>query len=267
MPTYPTSPGWPGGGGSGVSSRTSNWNDILIGASNIAGGILSDAAGRAESRRNRKWQVDFFRNRYQWQMEDMRRAGLNPILAASQSPGGVPSGGVAQQGAAGEGLAAAGGSVLDAIHRRQQIRIQQAAIDKADADARSAAAQADIDEETRDILTKKPHMSVDVSVRGKPTGVVERTGPTLLEQQLRADLEATGSSAQQSRAIAQTQTAIQRMSNAQAELFATYQRNENVTEMTKMLVNIGGMAAKQALNAAQHLITNKVPVGKPRIGF
>ena len=36
--------------------------------------------------------VRSFKNRYQWQMEDMRRAGLNPILAYRQGPPGGPQG-------------------------------------------------------------------------------------------------------------------------------------------------------------------------------
>jgi hypothetical protein len=50
-------------------------------------------------------QKEFYRNRYQWMVKDMRRAGINPILAASSagfSTGGTPS--VAQaQGHPGSG--------------------------------------------------------------------------------------------------------------------------------------------------------------------
>jgi hypothetical protein len=34
---------------------------------------------------------EMYRNRYQWQMEDMKKAGLNPILSAQMSAGGGPS--------------------------------------------------------------------------------------------------------------------------------------------------------------------------------
>lgn len=41
--------------------------------------------------------VDAYKSRYVWTMNDMANAGLNPILAASQGVGGVPGAPVAQQ--------------------------------------------------------------------------------------------------------------------------------------------------------------------------
>lgn len=55
---------------------------------------LNFALGRANSAYAYNQSVDAYRNRYQWQMSDMRKAGLNPMLAAQggMSPGGSPTG-------------------------------------------------------------------------------------------------------------------------------------------------------------------------------
>ena len=44
---------------------------------------------------NRKFQERMTKNRYQYQMADMKKAGLNPILASGQAPPGAPPGAMA----------------------------------------------------------------------------------------------------------------------------------------------------------------------------
>ncbi len=54
----------------------------LIG-SGIQAGIAAGAASRS-----RRWARKNYKHRFQWSMEDMRKAGLNPILAAGGGLGG-----------------------------------------------------------------------------------------------------------------------------------------------------------------------------------
>lgn len=80
------------------------WGQVVGGIASLAGGLLSnkqskentetaiDASQNATAtqyRRNKK----MYQNRYQWMTRDMRKAGLNPILAASGgfNPGSSPS--------------------------------------------------------------------------------------------------------------------------------------------------------------------------------
>lgn len=65
----------------------------LIGlAGDIFGGVFG--ASSAKKAADVAWhrQRKFYKHRYQWQMKDMRKAGLNPILSAGGAPGtgGVP---------------------------------------------------------------------------------------------------------------------------------------------------------------------------------
>lgn len=65
------------------------------GAVNLGGKYLEDELiGDPNSAAAYRRQKDFYKQRYQWMMKDMRKAGLNPILAAGSagfSTGGTPS--------------------------------------------------------------------------------------------------------------------------------------------------------------------------------
>ncbi len=58
----------------------------------VAGGLLTNAANSARTQRQMDFQERMSRNRYQYTMEDMKKAGLNPILAYKQGGGSAPSG-------------------------------------------------------------------------------------------------------------------------------------------------------------------------------
>lgn len=69
---------------------------LALGAMGAAGSIGSSLAsglfGAAEARKNRKFQERMATTKYQYTMADMRKAGLNPMLAYSQGAGAAPGG-------------------------------------------------------------------------------------------------------------------------------------------------------------------------------
>ena len=62
-----------------------DWSSLAGGAANLAGSAVSAYFSW-------KHQKEVIQNRHQWEVEDMRKAGLNPILSAggSGSPGNAP---------------------------------------------------------------------------------------------------------------------------------------------------------------------------------
>lgn len=73
---------------------------VVGAAANIGGTAFQYYAQKEAQKKNKK----NYKNRYLWQMEDMRNAGLNPILSYQQSPG---SGAMAPSGQVGGGAAEA----------------------------------------------------------------------------------------------------------------------------------------------------------------
>lgn len=71
-----------------------SWLSNTLGS--VAGSILGSAVqnhyNSANAAQANAWNVENYKHRYQWAVEDMRNAGLNPILAATNGIGGSISG-------------------------------------------------------------------------------------------------------------------------------------------------------------------------------
>lgn len=65
---------------------------VAGGVSSIIGGMLSNSAARHAATVANQRNVYNYQHRYQWAMEDMQKAGLNPMLAATQGIGGSING-------------------------------------------------------------------------------------------------------------------------------------------------------------------------------
>lgn len=118
-------------------------------AGSIAGSIFGSAIqghyNSAASAQQNEWNVENYKHRYQWAMEDMRNAGLNPILAATNGIGGS----IAGSSAASIGMPDIAGNISSA--RGVSVASKQAKvaehlsasqIEKNIADAKSSAANA-----------------------------------------------------------------------------------------------------------------------------
>lgn len=112
---------------------------IAGGVSSLLGGALSNSASRAASSQQHDWNVSDYQHRYQWSMQDMQKAGLNPILAATQGIGGSINGAsaLASQYNLGEGVtagmsASAAGNSAKAAQKQADVseRIGEGTVEK-----------------------------------------------------------------------------------------------------------------------------------------
>lgn len=106
------------------------------------GTLVSSALSSREAEKQRKWQEMFYQNRHQWEVADLKAAGLNPILSALNGSAGVPSGAMAQVGDLGASISR---GVNSAVSRRlasvaeskaeSEIAVNNATSDKLKSDA------------------------------------------------------------------------------------------------------------------------------------
>ncbi len=75
------------------------WGAVIGAGASLLGGLLSakgasdqNKAAQRAAEAQMAFQRESFQNRYQWTMDDMRKAGLNPILAYKQGGGGTLGG-------------------------------------------------------------------------------------------------------------------------------------------------------------------------------
>ena len=95
MPTMDTTGGASGGGsdwGSAVGGALSGIGSVWASYQNAESQRQANSANIASAREQMAFQERMYGSRYQQQMADMKKAGLNPMLAFSQSPGSAPSG-------------------------------------------------------------------------------------------------------------------------------------------------------------------------------
>lgn len=112
------------------------WPAVIAAAASLAGAGIGAAgsakaakAQKAEAQRNREFQQSMYMHRYQWQMEDMRRAGLNPILSYKMgAPGGASPSSVAPINVGApiqEGIGRAVSSALAARRQGQELKVMK----------------------------------------------------------------------------------------------------------------------------------------------
>ena len=65
---------------------------VAGGVSSIIGGMLSNSAARHAATVANQSNIENYHHRYQWSIQDMQKAGLNPMLAATQGIGGSING-------------------------------------------------------------------------------------------------------------------------------------------------------------------------------
>lgn len=117
---------------------------VLGGAASLIGQERANRATAASARDQMAFQERMYKNRYQMQMADMKKAGLNPMLSYSQSPGPAPTGARYEAQNVAQGIPAAVNSAFTNWKLGQEVKLTNANTGKAQADADRAQAEADL---------------------------------------------------------------------------------------------------------------------------
>lgn len=104
-----------------------------MGAASLIGGALQNASARRAADTQMAFQERMSSTAWQRGVEDMRKAGINPIMAASQGPASSPGGSQADVPA--NPIASAASSALAAVQARQSMALQGAQVAAAKAQA------------------------------------------------------------------------------------------------------------------------------------
>ena len=123
------------------------WSAIAGAVSGGAQAGLSYAVQKKLMKMQQKHQERMYKHRHQWQVSDLRAAGLNPILSADQGTGAMPGQG-ATPSIQGMDLAGSVERATSAEEKGKGAKLKDKQRDLADAqigesNARTAAAQAD----------------------------------------------------------------------------------------------------------------------------
>lgn len=174
-------------------------------AGSIAGSLLGAHSAKDSANRANKLTMDLAKNGIQYRVQDLRKAGLNPILAVTGSGGlgSVSSSGIqAAQPADFSGVVNSAVSVFDALTRRQQQEVAKEGIMSQIALQRNQIANSAADVKLKEAQAAQAIQSAD-NMRSQSNLINQQV---LTEASRRANIEAqTGlSSAQRIRTQYQT---------------------------------------------------------------
>ena len=108
------------------------WGEIASAVGSVAGSLLGAHSAKASADRANKITMDLAKNGIQYRVQDLRKAGLNPILAVTGSGGlgSVSSSGIqAAQPADFSGAVSSAVAAFDALTKRQQQQVAKEGIE------------------------------------------------------------------------------------------------------------------------------------------
>lgn len=166
---------------------------IIAGGAALLGAGITTAFGVREARKNREFQERMSSTAHQREVEDLRRAGLNPALSATGGSGAsTPSGAMADYSAMGDAIPR---SVATAL----QVRQAEASIEQTRSAALLSRTQAN------DLATSATYryaiLAAEQAIKENDAQKVQQLLPILVDQ-ARAELDLTQGSARATKARA-----------------------------------------------------------------
>lgn len=102
---------------------------IVTGGMGLAGGLFQNEQNSREAGNNRAWQQHMASTAHQRSVNDLRAAGLNPVLSALGNGAATPSGAQAQMGNLSDGLSKGMDTAIAIRAQNKALDLQDAEID------------------------------------------------------------------------------------------------------------------------------------------
>lgn len=132
---------------------------LIGGGASLASSALGFAGGMMEAKKARKFQKKAMKHKYQWAVEDLRAAGLNPILAAQ---GGITGGGAPGGVQPHVPTPDIGGGIREGVSTAREIRAQKAEVEKVGFDRDISHATWGLVNRQKDLTAQKELESMSV---------------------------------------------------------------------------------------------------------
>ena len=140
-----------GASGAAAGASFGPWGAAIGAGVGMLGNMMSNKANSGEAKKNRKFQEYMSNTAYQRSTADMKKAGLNPMLAYGQGGASTPAGAQAQLKSATEGVTA---SATDALRTAKELEMQEAQIDLLKAQAKNQNTSANKTNTEKTLLQK-----------------------------------------------------------------------------------------------------------------
>lgn len=112
---------------------------LIGGGASLLGGLFGDSSAKKAARRAAEQNIYQLKHQHQWEVEDLRKAGLNPILSGTGGGGsGTISTPVAQTGQTGKAMSEIGQKMMDRQLFNAQIENLQVNTAKTQAETENA---------------------------------------------------------------------------------------------------------------------------------
>jgi hypothetical protein len=142
--------------------------ETILGA--VAGDVISGIFGKEQADTNRSWQQEMSNTAYQRAMKDMKKAGLNPILAGKLGGASTPHGNIAT-------MPSLGGSITGALNANAAQRQAGTAEDLAEENIKKIQQEIQNYKETEHLTQiQKAHVSAQINeVQQRVSLMMEQT--------------------------------------------------------------------------------------------